>query len=84
MIRIKTFKTKISEGFQTVVPSKIRKKYKLEAHDSVQWKMDDDRVDDDEIIVTFHRKITAEEVTGIIKEKLPCDAVDLRKRIRVD
>jgi len=63
-----TLKTKISEGFQTVVPSEIRKKYDLKAHDSVQWNMKDDRLKKNEIIITFSKKITSKDITGIIEE----------------
>ena len=72
------FQTKIPEGFQTVVPSKIRKKYDLEAHDSVQWKMNDNRVKKNEIVVTFRKKVTSKDITGIIEE-IPLDC-NLRKK----
>ncbi|MBZ2167103.1 AbrB/MazE/SpoVT family DNA-binding domain-containing protein [Methanobacterium spitsbergense] len=69
--------TKISKGFQTVVPSKIRKMFKVGPGDIVEWKTDkNNRVE-----VFFRKKITINDVLGMI-DGPKTDAVEMKKRIQ--
>jgi AbrB family looped-hinge helix DNA binding protein len=54
-------KTKISKGFQTVVPGEIRKKLGLEPGDSLEWQEKDGIV-----TVKPRKRRTLKDITGII------------------
>ena len=54
-------KTKISKGFQTVVPKKIRAKLGLKPGDSLIWE-----ARDDDVIIKPRKKQTFEDVAGMI------------------
>jgi AbrB family looped-hinge helix DNA binding protein len=66
-------KTKISKGFQTVVPKKIREKLGLEPGDSLLWEEKDDSA-----VVKPRKKKTLEDITGIIS--VGGDAVVSKKK----
>ncbi|MBZ2167101.1 AbrB/MazE/SpoVT family DNA-binding domain-containing protein [Methanobacterium spitsbergense] len=69
--------TKISKGFQTVVPSKIRKMFNVDPGDIVEWKTDkNNRVE-----VFFRKKITINDVLGMI-DGPKTDSVEMKKRIQ--
>ena len=69
--------TKISKGFQTVVPSNIRKMFKVGPGDIVEWKTNkNNRVE-----VFFRKKITINDVLGMI-DGPKTDAVEMKKRIQ--
>ncbi len=71
-----TCDTKISKGFQTVVPSEIRKKFDVGPGDILVWKSTDDGV-----VVRFRKKVTIEDVFGVI-DGPKTDAVDLKKKVQ--
>ncbi len=54
-------KTKISKGYQTVVPKKIREKFGLKPGDSLVWEEKDNAA-----LVKPKKKKTLEDITGII------------------
>lgn len=66
--------TKISRGFQTVVPSEIRKKMGIGPTDIVKWKLNNDK-----ITVEFRKEPTFEDICGIIDTDVRTDAVKLKK-----
>lgn len=68
--------TKISKGYQTVIPSKIRKAYKIMPGDILDWKEIKDG-----ILVQPRKKRTLEDITGLIKAE--GDAVESKKRIQM-
>jgi AbrB family looped-hinge helix DNA binding protein len=69
------FKSKISKGFQIVVPSKIRKKFGIEEGDLVEW------IDTKEgASVKFRKQKKLKDIVGIVST--PSDAVELKKEIQ--
>jgi len=67
--------TKISKGFQTVIPSKIRKIYKINAGDILDWTDTEDG-----ILVQPRKKRTLQDITGLIKTE--GDAVESKKIVQ--
>lgn len=66
-------KTKISKGFQTVVPKDIRKKLGIEPGDSLLW---EDK--NGNIVVRPKKRTTIEDITGMIS--VGGDAVVSKKK----
>ena len=67
--------TKIYKGFQTVIPSEIRNKLKLEVDDIVEWFMDENG----SIYVNFRKKSNFEDIIGIGGTGYKTDSVKLKK-----
>jgi len=71
-----TSETKISKGFQTVVPSEIRKKFDIGPGDILEWKSTTKGAE-----IRFRKKISFEDIAGMID--IPeTDAVELKKRVQ--
>jgi AbrB family looped-hinge helix DNA binding protein len=70
------YKTKISNGFQTVVPSEIRKKFDITPGDHLEWVLTDD-----EVILRFRKKVTLEDIFGMV-DGPETDAVELKKKVQ--
>jgi AbrB family looped-hinge helix DNA binding protein len=68
-------RTKISKGFQVVVPKKIRDKLGLKPGDSLVWEEMGDVV-----VVKPKKKKTLEDITGIIS--VGGDAVVSKKKVQ--
>ena len=68
-------KTKISNGNSTVIPSEIRHELDISPGDILIW-----HVKNDKIIVVHRKKITLDEITGIIDEG--GDAVRSKKKVQ--
>lgn len=67
--------TKISKGYQTVVPSKIRKTYEIMPGDILDW------TDTEEgILVQPRKKRTLQDIIGLVKTE--GDAVESKKSIQ--
>jgi AbrB family looped-hinge helix DNA binding protein len=71
-----TYKTKISKGFQTVVPAEIRKKFKVGPGDQLEWILSDG-----EVKLKFRKKVSLDDVLGII-DVHETDAVELKRRLQ--
>jgi len=69
--------TKISKGYQVVVPSIIRNKFRIKEGDSLVWEILDNK-----IIVKPKKKKTIENIVGIVSVK--ADAVELKKKAQRD
>jgi AbrB family looped-hinge helix DNA binding protein len=67
--------TIISSKFQTVVPSKIRKKYDVEPGDVLEWE-----VKGDMLIIKVRKKVTIDDIDGLIN--VGGDAVKDKKKIQ--
>ena len=67
--------TIISSKFQTVVPSKIRKKYDVEPGDVLEWE-----VKGDMLIIKVRKKVTIDDIDGLID--VGGDAVKDKKNIQ--
>lgn len=66
-------KTKISKGYQVVVPAEVRQKFGLEPGDSLLWEKKNN-----EVIVKPKKRTRLEDITGIVSTK--ADAVELKKK----
>ncbi len=75
MVMNMTSVTKISKGFQTVVPSDIRKKFDVGPGDIVEWKSTENGVE-----VRFRKKLSLRDIAGILETDERTDAVELKKR----
>lgn len=71
-----TCETKVSKGFQTVVPSDIRKKFDVSPGDILEWKPTKNGAE-----IRFRKKITIEDIFGMV-DGPKTDAVELKKKIQ--
>ncbi|OPY24860.1 MAG: hypothetical protein A4E27_01122 [Methanobacterium sp. PtaU1.Bin242] len=76
MVNLMTCETKISKGFQTVVPSDIRKKFDVIPGDILEWKATKNGAE-----IRFRKKVTIEDIFGIVKGP-KTDAVELKKKLQ--
>ncbi|HUV83621.1 MAG TPA: AbrB/MazE/SpoVT family DNA-binding domain-containing protein [archaeon] len=67
--------TKISKGYQTVIPSKIRKAYNIKPGDILDWTETEKG-----ILVQPRKKRTLQDITGLIKTE--GDAVESKKKVQ--
>lgn len=74
MVMSLTNKTKISKGFQTVVPSSIRKKFSVGPGDLIEWFPSEEGVE-----LKFRKKVSLDEITDIVDTE-KTDAVELKKK----
>jgi bifunctional DNA-binding transcriptional regulator/antitoxin component of YhaV-PrlF toxin-antitoxin module len=70
--------TKIYKGFQTAIPSEIRKKLNLEVDDIVEWYLDENG----SVNIEFRKKSKFEDIIGIGKTPFKTDAVKLKKKVQ--
>ena len=68
--------TKISNGFQTVVPSEIRKIFDIGPGDILEWKPTENGAE-----IKFRKKVSFQDVAGMVKVE-PTDAVELKKKLQ--
>jgi AbrB family looped-hinge helix DNA binding protein len=68
-------KTKISKGFQTVVPSAVREAFDVEPGDYVEW-----TAGQDGLVVRFRKRTRLRDLTGV--GSVPADAVAVKKRVQ--
>jgi len=73
----KEARTKISKGYQVVVPSELRREFRLEVGDEVIWTLDKDKVS-----TRFRKKSTLSNIIGLGKSGTKASAVALKKRIQ--
>ncbi len=76
MVMQMAYKTKISKGFQTVVPASIRKKFHLGPGDLVEWLPTDKGVE-----LRFRKKVKLEDICEIVDIN-DTDAVKLKKKVQ--
>ena len=74
---INMIETKIYKRGQTTIPSEFRKEYNLTNDDIVEW----NKNEKGEIIVTFRKKVTIDEMIGSIKTKEKTNSVELVRSI---
>lgn len=68
--------TKVSKGFQTVVPSDIRKKFDVGPGDILEWKPTKNGAE-----VKFRKKVTIDDIFGMV-DGPKTDAVELKKKVQ--
>ncbi len=71
-----TCETKISKGFQTVVPSNIRKKFDVSPGDILEWRSTKNGAE-----IRFRKKVTIEDIFGMV-DGPETDAVELKKKVQ--
>ena len=67
--------TKMSSSNQIVVPAKFRKYYNIIAGDEISWTNTDEG-----ILLRVEKKVTEEDIIGLIKTELPYNSVEIKKR----
>lgn len=67
--------TKVSSSNQVVVPDEFRKFYEISAGDEISWTNTEE-----EILLKIEKKVTEEDITGLIKKELPLNSVEIKKR----
>lgn len=67
--------TKISKGYQTVVPAELRKAHGISPGDKLVW-----GEEKGEIKVRVRKRKTLEDIIGIVSGKEKTDAVELKKK----
>jgi len=70
--------TKLYNGFQTVVPSKIRKKLNLDLDYIVEWNISDDN----KVEIEFRKKTDFLDLVGMVSSKDNTDSVKLQRKLR--
>jgi len=71
-----TSTTKISKGFQTVVPSEIRKKFDVGPGDVLEWKSTENGAE-----IRFRKKVTIDDIFGMV-DGPETDAVELKRKVQ--
>lgn len=67
--------TKVSKGYQTVVPSELRAAHDISPGDKLVW-----REEDGKITVRVRKRKSLEDIIGIVSGKTRTDAVELKKK----
>lgn len=68
-------KVGIYKGFQTTIPSKIRKEMNITLDDELDWK-----IKDGDIIIKVENQGSLDELAGLYSWDEKTDAVELKKR----
>lgn len=66
------------KGFQTVVPSKIRKKLNLDLNHVLEWNIDENG----KVEVEFRKKTNFMDLNGLISSEKHTDSVKFQRKIR--
>ena len=69
-------KTSIYPKYQTTIPKEIRKKLDLKENYVIEWDINENG----KVELTFRKKLTEEDIAGMIKKELPYDSVEIKKR----
>ena len=67
--------TKVSSSNQVVVPADFRKHYDIVAGDEISWTNTEEG-----ILLKIEKKVTEEDIIGLIKTDLPYNSVEIKKR----
>ncbi|TLX95608.1 MAG: AbrB/MazE/SpoVT family DNA-binding domain-containing protein [Thaumarchaeota archaeon] len=70
-------RTRISKGYQVVVPAKLRRQYKVDAGDEVLW-----IVTNGDVITRFRKRPSIANILGIGHGGSNESSVSLKKRIQ--
>ena len=66
------------DGFQTVVPSKIRKKLNLDLDYILEWNIDENN----KVEIEFRKKTNFMDLNGLVSSKKHRDSVKFQRKIR--
>jgi len=67
--------TKVYNNNQTAIPSEIRKMFKVQANDIVEWIVNENG----EININFRKRSRLDDIVGIVSSKKPIDSVKIQK-----
>lgn len=67
------------KGYQTVIPTEIRKARNVKSDDILNWEITEEGA----AKIIFEKRITLEDITGFIKTDEPINSVELKKRIQM-
>lgn len=70
-------RTRISRGYQVVVPSELRKQFKLDVGDEVIW-----GVGDEGVTTEFHKKPSLLNIVALGRSGIKGNAVEKKKRVQ--
>jgi bifunctional DNA-binding transcriptional regulator/antitoxin component of YhaV-PrlF toxin-antitoxin module len=70
--------SKLYKGFQTVVPSQIRKSFNLDLDYILEWEINEDG----KVEVEFRKKTSFMDMEGILTTEKSTDAVKLQRKMR--
>ncbi|MDR1773476.1 MAG: type II toxin-antitoxin system PrlF family antitoxin [Clostridioides sp.] len=66
------------KGFQTVIPSKIRKALNLDLDYVIEWNIGEDG----KVVLDFRKKTNFMDLQGIVSSKDSTDSVELQRKMR--
>ncbi len=69
--------TKVYSNNQITIPAEIRKKHNIKPNDIVEWREDENG----KIELTFRKKVTHEDIAGIVDLPYKTNAVELKKSL---
>jgi bifunctional DNA-binding transcriptional regulator/antitoxin component of YhaV-PrlF toxin-antitoxin module len=78
IVKNMTETSKLYKGFQTVVPSKIRKSFNLDLDYILEWSINEKG----NVEVEFRKKTGFMDLAGIFTTEQPTDAVELQRKMR--
>jgi len=67
--------TKVYNNNQTAIPSEIRKMFKVQANDIVEWIVNENG----EININFRKRSRLDDIVGIVSSKNPINSVKIQK-----
>jgi AbrB family looped-hinge helix DNA binding protein len=68
--------TKVYKGYQTVIPSEIRKKLGIKPEDKIIWSLKEDGT----VNLNFKKQRTTEDLIGFVSSKNKTNSVKLKKQ----
>ena len=69
--------TKIYKNFQTSIPKEVRETFGVNKDTIVEWGIDENGKPE----VNFRKKVTVDDIIGLIHTDEPTDSVELKKEI---
>mgnify|MGYP002523720885 CR=1 FL=1 len=71
------YTTKIYKNYQTSIPKEIRKQFNVTRDTIVEWGIDDKG----EPTINFRKKVTVDDIIGIVKTDKDTNSVELKKEM---
>jgi len=68
--------TKVYKGYQTIIPSEIRKKLGIKPEDKIVWNLNEDGA----VNLNFKKQKTTKDLVGCISSKNKPNSVQLKKQ----
>ena len=69
--------TKIYKNFQTSIPKEVRETFGVTKDTIVEWGIDENGKPE----VNFRKKVTVDDIIGLIKTDEPTNSVELKKEL---